>query len=79
MKRKFISSCYNLYTQFIYSQTRMAEYGFAHRAVVAERERGLGLKPRDGKGCCDLLRLARTRRRDVIRGDGVGRLAGGGP
>jgi len=50
---------------------------YARRAVVAECERGLSLMLQDGKGCRDLLRLARTRRRDVTRGDGIGLLAGG--
>jgi len=40
----------------------------------------LTLRPRDGRVLRDLLRLVRTRRRDITRGDGVGRPeARGGP
>jgi len=35
------------------------------------------LRPRDDKILRDLLRPARTRSRDVTRGDGISRLAGG--
>jgi len=77
MKQSLLIHATILYTQSIYSSRLWQSAIYARRAVVAERECGLSLMPRDGKGCRDLLQLARTRRRDVTRGDGVGRLVGG--
>jgi len=58
-----------LFTSCMYGRVRFTRV--ERLMQIAE----LNLRPRDGKVFRDLLRLARTRRRDVTRGDGVGRLA----
>jgi len=60
-----------LFTSCMYGRVRFTRV--ERLMQIAE----LNLRPRDGKVFRDLLRLARTRRRDVTRGDGVGRLARG--